>query len=73
MRVQIDRFEDGGWVVVLPYPDGRNGFDVPRDFFPDDASVGDVFEVRVERDRRETARLAEENRRLLDGLAGGDG
>ena len=73
MRVQIDRFEDGGWVVVLPYPNGRNGFDVPRDFLPDDASVGDVFDVRVEHDRGETERLAEENRRLLDGLAGGGG
>ena len=73
MRVQIDRFEDGGWVVVLPYPDGRNGFDVPRDFFPYEASVGDVFDVRAERDRVETGRLAEENRRLLDGLAGGGG
>lgn len=72
MRVQTDRFEDGGWVVVLPYPDGRNGFDVPRDFFFEGACVGDVFDVRFERDRAETARLAKENRRLLDGLAGGD-
>ncbi len=71
MRVQIDRFEDGGWVVVLPYPKGRNGFDVPREIFSDGASVSDVFEVRVERDRGETRRLAEENRRLLDGLSGG--
>jgi hypothetical protein len=46
---------------------------VPRDFFPDEASVGDVFDVRVERDGEETGRLAEENRRLLDGLAGGGG
>ena len=72
MRVQIDRFEDGGWAVVLPYPHGRNGFDVPRDLFPDGASVGDVFEVRVEHDRGETGRQAEENRRLLKGLAGGE-
>lgn len=73
MRVQIDRFEDGGWAVVLPYPGGRNGFDVPRDFFPHDASAGDVFDVRAERDREATGRLAEENRRLLDGLTGGGG
>jgi hypothetical protein len=73
MRVQIDRFEDGGWVVVLAHPEGCTAFDVPRDFFPDEASVGDVFDVRVERDGEETGRLAEENRRLLDGLAGGGG
>ncbi len=72
MRVQIDRFEDGGWVVVLAYPEGT-AFDVPRGFFPDGASEGDVFDVRVVHDREETGRLAEENRRLLDGLAGGGG
>jgi hypothetical protein len=72
MRVQIDRFEDGGWAVVLPYPDGGNGFDVPRDLFPDGASVGDVFDVRVEWERGETGRQAEENRRLLEELAGGE-
>jgi Protein of unknown function (DUF3006) len=72
MRVQIDRFEDGGWAVVLPYPDGGNGFDLPREFFPGEASVGDVFDVRVERGRGETGRQAEENRRLLEGLAGGE-
>ena len=73
MRVQIDSFEDGGWVVVLAYPEGRAAFDVPRSFFPDEASEGDVFDVRAVRDREETGRLAEENRRLLDGLAGGGG
>jgi DUF3006 family protein len=72
MRVQIERFEDGGWAVVLPYPGGGNGFDAPRDLFPDGASVGDVFDVRIERDRGETGRQAEENRRLLEGLAGGE-
>ncbi len=71
MRLQIDRFEDGGWVVVLAYPNGRKSFDVPKEFFPGEASVGDVFDVRVEHDREETGRLAEENRRLLDGFAGG--
>ncbi len=71
MRVQIDRFEDGGWAVVLAYPEGGTAFDVPRDFFPDGASAGDVFDLRVEHDRAETGRLAEENHRLLDGLAGG--
>jgi hypothetical protein len=71
VRLQIDRFEDGGWVVVLPYPDGRKGFDLPRDLFPDGASAGDVFDVRLVHDPVETGRISEENRRLLDGLAGG--
>lgn len=73
MRLQIDRFEDGGWVVVLPFPDGRKSFDVPREFFPGEASVGDVFEVVMEHDPEETERLAGENRRLLDELAEGGG
>ena len=71
MRLQIDRFEDGGWVVVLSYPHGRKSFDVPGELFPDGALVGDVFDVGVEHDREETEQLAGENRRLLDGLAGG--
>ena len=71
MRLQIDRFEDGRCVVVLPYPDGRKSFDVPRELFPGEAAVGDVFDVRVERNPEETGRLAEENRRLLDGFAEG--
>ncbi len=69
--MQIDRFEDNGWVVALPYPDGGRSFDVPREFFPGDVSVGDVFDVRFEHDRGETERVAEKNRRLLDRLAGG--
>jgi hypothetical protein len=71
MRAQIDRFEDGGWAVVLPCPDGGNGSDVPRDLFPDGTSVGGVFDVRLERDRGETGRQAGESRRLPEGLAGG--
>jgi Protein of unknown function (DUF3006) len=72
MRVQIDRFEDNGWAVLLPYPDGRRSFDVPREFLPEEVSAGDVFEVRFEYDRDETLRIAEENRRLLDELLGGE-
>ena len=68
MRVQIDRFEDGGWAVLLLCHDGRRAFDVPRELLPDDASAGDVFEVRFEFDAEETERLAEENRRLLGEL-----
>jgi hypothetical protein len=73
MRVQIDRFEDNGWVVLVPYPDGRRGFDVPRELLPEEVSAGDVFEVCFEFDEGETLRIAEENRRLLDDLLGGGG
>lgn len=73
MRVQVDRFEDGGWAVVLPYPDGGWTFDVPRDLFPKNAAEGDVFALLAELDREETDRRAGENRRLLDGLTGGEG
>jgi hypothetical protein len=72
MRVQIDRFEDNGWAVLLLYPDGKRSFDAPRELLPAGASVGDVFEVHFEHDREETERLAEENRRLLDELLGRD-
>jgi hypothetical protein len=72
MRVQIDKFEDNRWAVLLLYPDGRVTFDVPRELLPAGASPGDVFEVRFEHDRVETERLADENRRLLDGLLGWD-
>ncbi len=72
MRAQIDRFEDGGWAVVLPYQGGRKGFEVPRELFPSGASVVDVSGVRVEPDSGRTGRQAEENRRLLEGLAGGE-
>jgi hypothetical protein len=72
MRVQIDKFEDNRWAVLLLYPDGRVTFDVPRELLPAGASPGDVFEIRFEHDRVETERLAGENRRLLDGLLGWD-
>ncbi len=68
MRVQIDRFEDNGWAVLLLYPDGKRSFDAPRELLAVGASMGDVFEVRFEYDRAETERLASENRRLLDDL-----
>ncbi|MBA3790982.1 MAG: DUF3006 domain-containing protein [Actinomycetota bacterium] len=73
MRVQIDRFEDDGWAVLLVYPDGKRGFDLPREMLPPDADVGDVFEARFEHDREETDRLATENQRLMDELLGRDG
>jgi hypothetical protein len=70
MRVQIDRFEDNGWVVLLLYPDGERSFAAPRELLPEEASPGDVFEVRFEHDVAETKRLAGENRLLLDELVG---
>src|SRR5829696_2714377 len=30
MRVQIDRFEDNGWAVLLPYPNGRRTCGSPK-------------------------------------------
>ena len=73
MRVQIDRFEDDGWAVLLLYPDGERSFDAPRELLPEGASPGDVFEVRFEPDRVETERLVAGNRRLLDELLGEEG
>lgn len=73
MRVQIDRFEDEGWAVLLLYPDGRRSFDAPRASLPEDAAPGDVFEVRFEPVPGEKERLADENRRLLDELLNKDG
>ena len=68
MRVQLDRFEDNGWAVLLPYPTGDRTFDVPREALPADAGPGDVFTMRFEPDLSETKRLADENRRLMDEL-----
>jgi len=73
MRVQIARFEYGGWAVLLLYPDGQRSFDAPRELLPEGASSGDVFKVRLEHDRAETERLARENRRLMDELLGEEG
>ncbi len=73
MRVQIDRFEDNGMVVLLLYPEGQRSFDVPRELLPRDAKPGDVFEVSFVHDRRETERMADENKRLMDELLGRDG
>ena len=70
MRVQLDRFEDNGQAVLLIYPNGKKSFDVPRELLPPESSPGDVFDVRFEPDREETARMAEENRRLMDKLLG---
>ena len=71
--MQLDRFEDNGMAVLLLYPEGRRSFDVPRELLPEDARAGDVFEVSFAHDRRETERMAEENKRLMDELLGRDG
>lgn len=71
--MQIDRFEDKGVAVLLLYPEGRRSFDVPRELLPEDARPGDVFEVSFAHDRRETERMAAENKRLMDELLGRDG
>ena len=73
MRVQIDRFEDNGMAVLLLYPEGKRSFDVPRELLPEGSRAGDVFEVGFVRDRRETERMAAENKSLLDELLGRDG
>jgi len=70
MRAQIDRFEDNGWAVLLPYPEGGRSFDVPRKMLPEPVAAGDVFAVRFEWDPEETERIAAENRRLLGELLG---
>ena len=73
MRVQIDKFEDNGMALLLIYPEGRRGFDVPRELLPEGARAGDVFEVSFAHDQGETERIAAENKRLMDELLGRDG
>ena len=72
VRVPVDRFEDNGMAVLLPYPEGGWSFDVPRKLLPWEAKPGDVSEVSFVHDRRETKRMANENRRLMDKLLGLD-
>ena len=52
----------------MPYPAGDKTFDVPQEALPTDAAPGDVFTVRFEPEPEETARMAEENRRLMNEL-----
>jgi Protein of unknown function (DUF3006) len=73
VRVQADRFEDNGMAVLLPYPEGGRSFDAPRELLPRKAKPGDVLEVSFVHDRRETERMADENRRLMDELLRRDG
>ncbi len=64
----MDRFEDNGWAVLLPYPAGDKTFDVPRELLPENVTPGDVFTLRFEPDPEETARMADENRQLMNEL-----
>jgi hypothetical protein len=73
LHVQIDRFEDDGWALLLLYPDGVRSFDAPREILPEEAAVVDIFELPLELDPAETERLARENRRLMDELLGSEG
>ena len=73
MQVQLDRFEDEGYAVLLMYPGGKRSFDAPREALPKDAAPGDVFTVRFEHDREESSRMERENRRLMNGLLGRGG
>lgn len=68
MRVQLDRFEDTDVGVLFTYPEGKRSFEVSRRSLPGDASPGDVFTVRFEHDRDESARMERENRGLMDDL-----
>lgn len=70
MRVQIDRFEDGGWAVLTPYPQGGITFDVPREMLPPGCSPGDVLLARFVPDEAESRRAVGEARRLMEGLLG---
>jgi hypothetical protein len=73
MRVQVNRFEDNEMAVLLVYPEGKRSFGVPRELLPQETKPGDVFEVSFVHDRRETERMADENKRLMDELLGRDG
>jgi hypothetical protein len=70
MRVQIDSFGDSGMVVLLLYPEGRGGFDVPRELLPEGSRAGDVLGVSFAHDRWETEHMASEDKCLLGELLG---
>jgi hypothetical protein len=73
MHVQVNRFEDNEMAVLLVYPEGKRSFGVPRKLLPQETKPGDVFEVSFVHDRRETERMADENKRLMGELLGRDG
>ncbi len=72
MCAPVNRFEDNGMAVLLPYPDGRRSFDVPRKLLPENTQPGDVFEVGFSHDPEATERTVEENKGAWDELLGRD-
>lgn len=72
MRVQLDSFEDNETTLLLPYSEGRQSLDVPLQLLLEDARAGDGLEASFAHDRRETRRMAAQNRRLLGNLLGRD-
>lgn len=70
MYVQLDRFEDGRWAVLVPYPEGGKTFDVPSRTLPEGASPGDVFRMDFELDAVRTERASSGSESLMDELLG---
>ena len=65
MHEQIDRFEDDGRTVSLPYPGDGRSFKVPHVMLKEALPAKDVCEARFEHDRGETERIVREDRRFL--------
>ena len=65
MHEQIDRVEDHGRAVLLPYPGNGRSFKVPRVMLQEAVPAKDVCEARFEHDRGETERIVREDRRSL--------
>jgi len=68
--VHLDSCENYEMAVLLPYQEGRQRFDVPRELLTEDARAGNSFGASFAHDRDGTRRTAAENRRLLNSLLG---
>ena len=73
MRVQIDRFEDSGWAVLLLYPDGAWSFEAPRELLPEGAAPGACSRHVWSEIWRRRSGSRGMNRRLMDELLEGEG
>ena len=60
----IDRFEDD-WAVV-EY--NRKTFNLPRSLFPKDAKEGDVVEIKIRINKKETVKSKKSIESLADSL-----